>query len=73
MKNAQNAPRLQMFDQRGSLFWTGQQQVIHVVGLVAMWRNDWRADGTFTSPIAKLAVVVFPDAAPLSLNLLPDF
>jgi hypothetical protein len=44
-----------------------------VISLVAVGRHDGPADAAFASPIAKVAVIVLPDATPFMLNLLPDF
>ncbi len=60
--------RFEMGDERLALFEAGQQQVIHVPGLLAVRRHHGLADAAGSAPIGQLGVITLPDLLAAFLN-----
>src|SRR6266436_1557506 len=69
VENAENLTLFQMRDEPTPLFERRQQQVKHVVGLIAVRRDDRRANAVEPRPLTQFAIIAFPNSLSGLLDL----
>src|SRR6516165_3440155 len=73
MEGAGNSAYGEVREESPAVFGRGQNQVVHVTGVFAVFGDEGQLDAIFRGPAGELLIVILPDPPPGRLDLIPAF